>query len=167
MYHLSKLPWAFILLALGIVLAGIAFVLAALSHTESIFAFIFAGLALLGGIVTLMLQHIRETRRVPERPEERVLRVYRKTPCPLDAAIYERLVESSNTLEQEIKGKNWEYDATAYQVKLNLAAAEAKQNRYREAFREQCRAMLVLMEAVHLYRGKNEDFKPLWDRPAG
>ena len=32
----------------------------------------------------------------------------------------------------------------------------------REEHREQCRAMLVLMEAVHAYRGKNEDFKPVW-----
>ena len=28
------------------------------------------------------------------------------------------------------------------------------------------RAMLVLMEAVHQQRGKEEAFNPLWDRPA-
>ena len=165
MYYLSKLPWAFILLALGILLAGIAIVLAALRRGESIFAFIFAGLALLGGILTLMLQHLREARKNSNRPEERILQVYRQTPCPTDVAIYERLVQSAKTLEDDIKEKQWEYDAKAYQEKLKLAAAHFKQNRNREAFREQCRAMLVLMEAVHLYRGKNEDFKPLWDRP--
>jgi hypothetical protein len=166
MYYLSKLPWAFTMLALGILLAGIAIALAALGHSQSIFAFIFAGLALLGGILTLMLQHIRETRKISNEPEERILQVYRQTPCPADIAIYERLVQSAKTLEDDIKEKQWEYDTKAYQEKLKLAAAHFKHNRYREAFREQCRAMLVLMEAVHLYRGKNEDFKPLWDRPA-
>jgi PPM family protein phosphatase len=166
MYHLGKLPWAFVLLALGIVLAIMAIVLKVLERSENIFAFIFAGFALLGGILTLMLQHIRETRKVSAAPEERVLQVYRQTPCPLDAAIYERLVQSAQTLESDIKEKQWVYDAHGYHEKLKLAAAHFKQQRFREAFREQCRAMLVLMEAVHLYRGKNEDFKPLWDRPA-
>jgi serine/threonine protein phosphatase PrpC len=160
MYYLGKLPWAFILLALGIVLAGIAIA------GGSIFVFIFAALALLGGIVTLMLQHIRETRKVTTEPETRVLQVYRQTPCPLDAAIYDRLAQSAQTLENDIKEKAWEYDVNTYQEELKLAAVYAKQERYRDAFREQCRAMLVLMEAVHLYRGKNEDFKPVWDRPA-
>jgi len=34
-----------------------------------------------------------------------------------------------------------------------------------EAFRARCRAMLVLMEAIHQHRGKLEEFKPLWEPP--
>ena len=119
-------------------------------------------LALLTGIVGVMFQNIRETQTVSNEPEERPLQVYRQTPCPLDAVTFEKLVVSAKTLEDGIKEKSWEYDARAYDEKLKSAQALAKQNRYRDAFREQCRSMLVLMDAVHRYRGKNEDFKPLW-----
>jgi hypothetical protein len=121
-----------------------------------------AGLFILAGIVIMMVQNFRETRMLAVVPEERPLQVYRQTPCPLDASIYEKLVQSARTLEDSIREKSWEYDARSYQEKLRLAAAHFKNQRLREAFREQCRAMLVLMEDVHRYRGKNEDFKPLW-----
>ena len=66
------------------------------------------------------------------------------------------------TLEDNIKEKGWEYDGKAYQERLKQAVQHAKYERFRDAFRAQCRAMLVLMEAVHRYRGRNEDFKPMW-----
>ncbi len=162
MYYLGRLPWAFMMLALGILLGIVAIVLLAVEAPGSIWAFIVAGFSLLGGIVALMAQSFWENRKPAEKPAERPLQVYRQTPCPLDAATYERLVESAKGLEDSIKEKQWEYDARGYQEKLRLATAHFKHQRFREAFREQCRAMLVLMEAVHRYRGKNEDFKPMW-----
>lgn len=162
MYFLGRLPWGFLLLALGILLAIGAIVLAVLEVGGALVAFIFAALALLGGILLLMVQNIREERKKPELPEERPLQVYRQTPCAIDAGTYDRLLHSTKALEDLIKERKWDYDGKAYQEKLKLAAAHAKQQRHRDAFREQCRAMLVLMEAVHRYRGKNEDFKPMW-----
>jgi len=162
MYFLGRLPWGFLLLALGILLAIGAIVLAVLEIGGALVAFIFAALALLGGILLLMVQNIREERKKPELPEERPLQVYRQTPCAIDAGTYDRLLHSTKALEDLIKERKWDYDGKAYQEKLKLAAAHAKQQRHRDAFREQCRAMLVLMEAVHRYRGKNEDFKPMW-----
>jgi hypothetical protein len=94
------------------------------------------------------------------------LHVYRQTPCPLDAAIFDRLVESAKALEANIKEKEWEYDESAFQQRAREATGLFQQQQFRDAFRAQCRAMLVLMDAVHRYRGKNEDFQPLWDRPA-
>ena len=166
MFYLSKVPWAFAMLALGILLAGVATVLGALDFGGALITFIFSGLMLLGGIITLMLQNIAEThRKNAVVPEERPLQVYRKMACPLDASIYEKLVQSAKSLEDTIKEKQWEYDAKAYQDRLKQATQYFKQQHFREAFREQCRAMLVLMDAVHRYRGKNEDFKPMWDKP--
>ncbi|MBI1831532.1 MAG: serine/threonine-protein phosphatase [Planctomycetes bacterium] len=162
MYHLSRIPWAFLMLAIGIVSAILATVLAALQSGIGLYAFIFAGLALLAGIISLMVQNYRETQKLAAEPEERPLQVYRQTPCPLDASIYEKLVDAAKTLEQTIKEKNWEYDMKAYQEHNKQAAQHFQHHRFRDAFRDQCRAMLVLMEAIHVYRGKNEDFKPLW-----
>jgi serine/threonine protein phosphatase PrpC len=162
LHVLSRVPWAFLLLALGILLAGGAILLSALDLGGALYAFIISGLALLVGILTLMVQNFRETRKVGAEPEKRTLKVYRQTACPLDTAIYEKLVQSAKALEDSIKEKAWEYDAKAYHDRLKQATQHFKQQHFREAFREQCRAMLVLMEAVHNYRGKNEDFKPVW-----
>lgn len=166
LYYLGKLPWAplsaFSLLALGILMGILATVLAAYQHGAYLYSFILAGLALLGGIILLMVQNFRETRKAANEPEERPLQVYRQMACPLDAATFEKLLQSAQALEANIKEKNWEYDVKAYQDLAKQAAHHLQQQRYRDAFRQQCRAMLVLMEAVHVYRGKNEDFKPLW-----
>ena len=129
------------------------------------FFLVVAGL-LAGGIVTLMVQNIRETHKVSAKPEERVLQVYRQTACAYDAALCERLMQSSKTLEEEIRAKQWEYDVTTYQEGAKAAAQLLKQQRYRDAFRESCKAMLLLMDTAHVYRAKHEGFKPVWDRPA-
>ncbi len=165
MYYLSRVPWAFAQLALGIVLAVIAIAMHATEVTGDIFAFIVSGMMLLGGIVTLMVQNFRESRDRSAEPEQRILQVYRQTACPLDIAAYERLLESAKALETDIKTRTWEYDVKAYHDHQKQAAQHLKQNRMRDAFREQCRAMLVLMESVHLYRGRSEGFKPSWDKP--
>jgi len=163
MYYLGKVPWHYVLMGLGILLALSVPILSIFDLGDPLRTFTFAGFLLLTGIVIMMVQNFRETRKLAApSPDERPLQVYRQTPCPLDAAIYEKLVQSAHTLEESIKEKNWEYDSRTYQEKLKLAAAHFKQARLREAFREQCRAMLVLMEDVHRYRGKNEDFKPVW-----
>jgi protein phosphatase len=164
MYYLGKVPWHYVLMGLGILLAIFAIIqsVPGLGFESGLWSFMFAGLLLLGGIIIMMLQSFQESRKLATQPEERPLRVYRQTPCLLDAAIFEKLGQAAKTLEDTMKEKNWEYDARGYHEKLKLAAAHFKYQRLREAFREQCRAMLVLMEAFHRYRGKNEDFKPLW-----
>jgi PPM family protein phosphatase len=161
-YYLGKISWHYVMMGVGIVLACIAVALKVFDLGNELMAFVFAGFSILLGVVLMMVQYFRDTRKVAPAPEIRPLQVYRQTPCPLDAAIFEKLVQSAKTLEDSIKEKNWEYDARGYQEHVKLAAAHFKQNRLRDAFREQCRAMLVLMDDVHRYRGKNEDFKPMW-----
>jgi PPM family protein phosphatase len=162
MYHLGRVPWHFVIMGLGIALAVASLALSLLEVGGGLIAFMIGGFMLLVGILLMMVQSFRETRKTAHAPAERPLQVYRQTPCPLDASIYEKLVQSAKTLEDSIKEKNWEYDARGYHEHLRLAAAHFKQQRFREAFREQCRAMLILMDDVHRYRGKNEDFKPVW-----
>ncbi len=166
MHRLSRLPWAFILLTAGILWAGVAIYLTTVHMGLAMSSFFLAGLSLLSGIGTLMIQHIREMRKLSEKPAERVLQIYRQLPCPLDQGTLERLEATTKSLEANIKEKGWELDTKKHLEHAKLAAAFAKQGKMRDAFREQCRAMLVLMETVHRHRGKNEDFKPVWDEPA-
>ena len=163
MYYLSRIPWALILIGSGILLALVASVLIVMNNMDgATVAFVFAAVSLLVGTLAMLIQGFREIRITDPPPEEQPLRVYRQTPCPIDAAMYDKLVQSAKTLEEMIKGRNWEYDAPAYQDRLKHATQHFKHQKMRDAFREQCRAMLVLMEAVHRYRGRNEDFNPMW-----
>lgn len=162
MYYLGKVPWHFVLMGMGIALAGVAIALSLLQYGGGLYAFMVAGFMLLSGILLMMVQNFRDTRKAANVSEVRPLQVYRQTPCPLDAAIYEKLVQSAQALEDSIKEKNWEYNARGYQEHVKLAAAHFKQQRLRDAFREQCRAMLILMDDVHRHRGKTEGFKPMW-----
>jgi serine/threonine protein phosphatase PrpC len=166
MHSLARVPWAFLQLALGIALAGFAIAFAMVDQVGAMIAFIVAVLSILGGVLTLTVQHIRETRRSRSKPDERVLQVYRQTVCPFDAALCERIIQSSKALEEEIRQKLWQYDVKGYEQHAKAAAQHFKQQHFREAFREQCLAMLLLMDTVHLYRNKHEGFKPVWDRPA-
>ncbi len=167
-HQLARVPWMFVLLSLGIVMAGIAIVLQVAVHPAlAMYAFLASGALLLGGIAALIVPFLGLARIAPAEGSaaEPRLHVYRQTTCPLDAAMYEKLLQSTKSLEENIKDKSWQYDARAYQEHLRQGASYAKQQRPWDAFRAQCRAMLVLMEAVHAYRGKNEDFKPKWDWP--
>jgi len=167
MYYLGRVPWAFMLLALGIALACFAVVLQMVDQGSSaMIAFIVAGFTLIGGIVTLMVQNIRETHRVSNKSDERVLQVYRQAACSFDAAMCEKVMHASKMLEEDIIQKQWMYDVKAYQERVKNAGLLYKLQRFREAFREECRAMMLLMDTIHLYRDKHEGFKPVWDRPA-
>ena len=56
MYYLGKVPWHFVLIGLGIVLAVTAIVLSILAQDGALFAFVAAGLLILAGIVARMPQ---------------------------------------------------------------------------------------------------------------
>ena len=162
---LRRLPWAFMLLGLGIVLAGLAIALT-YSHAQGNFAvFVLAGVVLFGGLIGLMVQNFRETHPAPPEEQPREVVVYRHISCTIDATLLQRLAQATRALEADINEKGWQFDTAQYQERLNKARQANETNRPREAFAEQCRALMVLMESVHEQRGRGESFRPFWDPP--
>jgi protein phosphatase len=161
----QRLPWSFILLLLGIVLGVGAVYLAINRVPGGLFTFVLAALALGGGLVGLLVQNLREKRREAE-PGPQPLRVYRQTPCQPDDVLLQRLIEATNTLERNVRSKEWNFDEEQFRDRLTQAQNHVLHARPRDAFREQCRAMLTLMEAVHQQRHRQETFSPIWDRPS-
>lgn len=165
--RLGRLPWQIILLSLGIVLAVFAAWLTTYQTSAAVFTFILAGMSLLAGVVTLLVQHHRESQEVVEPTEERTLQVYRQTPCAVDQSMIQRLDDALAVLQQRIRDNHWSADDRLSQQYHDIGNQAQAQGDLLEAFRAHCRAMLVLMEAIHQQQGKAESFKPLWDRVPG
>ncbi len=163
---LRSLPWAFGLLGVGVLLAILAVYLTAEQARGNFFVFILAGLALFGGLIGLMVQNFRESHPPPPADEPHEAPVYRREACAIDPTLLQKLVRATRALEENIHDKGWQLSDAAYQAHLRRAEVATEQGRSPEAFAEQCRALLILMEAIHQQRGREESFKPLWDRPA-
>jgi hypothetical protein len=129
----------------------------------SITMFVFAGLTLLGGVVAFMVQNLRENRQQAEPEEVRTLQIYRQTPCTIDENMIHRLEEARGVLQQRIRDNDWKADHALSQQYHEIGSQALADGDLTEAFRARCRAMLVLMEAIHQQHGKGESFKPLWD----
>ncbi len=165
MPFLRRLPWTFLLLGLGIALAMLAVALILYQTPGYSAAFVLAGIALLSGLIGLMMQNFRESHPAPVAEPPREVVVYRHVPCTIDATLLQRLAQATRALETDINDKGWQFDATQYQERLNKARQVNEMHRPREAFAEQCHALMILMEAVHEQRSRGEVFRPFWDPP--
>ena len=162
------LHWPLGLLFLGIVLAIVAIFLTYHMLDGDLPAFILAALSLVGGLVGLMMQHLRDKERAVAVVDDNQPHVYRHFSCAVDDTILEKLAQAVATLEGRIREKQWQADEETTRGHQEQGRRLHEQGFLEEAFREHCRAMLVLMEAVDLQRKKEETFKPLWDRaPVG
>jgi protein phosphatase len=162
---LRQLPWAFMLLGTGILLAVLAIVLWYLHMDGYIAALLLAGPALLGGLVGLMVQNFRESRPTSAEDEPHEGCVYRHVTCTIDSTLVGRLAQATKQLEIEVHEQGWQFDTMQYHAYLTQAQQAGGQGRSRDAFTAQCRALLVLMESVQDQRGRGEVFRPLWDPP--
>jgi len=163
---LKSLPWAFVALVLGIILAGAAIVLSATERPGEMAAFIVAGLLLVSGLAGLILQSIRD-RRAPNPNTKRRLHIYRQIPCTIDKPLVDRLDSALQTLRTRVAEKTWQFDQTRFADHLARAKTAADNADWPECFREKCRAMMILMDAVERHRDKEESFRPLWDKATG
>ena len=162
---LKRLPWPLILLFLGIALAVVAIYLTAYEKPGELVTFIAAAIALLSGIAGLMIHGDTESQETPAaQPRPAGPRVYREAICAIELPVFQRLAQAVETLEERIKEKNWEVDQTVCREYVEESKRLKKQGDLPGAFRAECRAMLMLMEAISKQRNKEESFKPIWDK---
>jgi PPM family protein phosphatase len=160
----SRLPWTLMLMVLGIVLALGAILATAASHSTGIVMFIVAALAFGVGLVGLWLQSRQDTQPAGEGEDHRELRIHRQVPCGIELPILHKLAKAQGILEDRIRERNWTADWDAYKRHHALAQQHLREGSLTDAFREYCRAMLPLTEAVQRQRQKEEVFQPVWDK---
>jgi protein phosphatase len=160
------IPWPFVALLLGVLLAGGAVALTVTDQRGLGFvALLLAVAALIGGSAGLAVQHGQEKRRTAAEPNEPPRpRIHRQAPCVIDRPLIEKLARAAATLKQRMEERKWEADWATYQQHFERGESLAKNGDLVEAVREYCRSMRPLNEALRGQRHKDEGFPPVWDK---
>jgi protein phosphatase len=159
------IPWELSALVLGVLLAAgaVASVFAHLPHF-GIVTFALAVLTLLAGLVGLAIHQRQEKQRVTQRAGHPKPKIHRHSSCEIEPPLLQKLAKAEAHLAQWARERQWEADWPAYQDHHQLAERLLGQGDQAGAFREYCRAMRPLTEAVQRQRSKEEVFQPIWDK---
>jgi len=159
--------WMFVPLVLGIVLAMLAIVLTYHELPGKIPTFLAAAVTLVVGMAGLLVQSLNEKKKPQEDAWVPRTKVYRQTSCEIDRAAVDKVMQAVTDLEGRIVEKSWSADWNSCRELRQQADRHVKNDRLADAFRATCRALMILMDAVQQQRGKEESFRPLWDKHAG
>jgi len=158
----AKLPWPGIALGAGITLALTALLLILFKLVgPAVAVFLLAALALILGLIGLHRAQQHEHMPQPEA-EYGPPRVYRRSRCQIDARLLAKLTEAELTVQDYAKQNDLQVDWAAHQKHQRAAKEALKLGDFQAAFREQCRSLALLNQAIRLRRGKEERFNPMW-----
>src|SRR5262249_6831750 len=153
-------------LAGGVLLAAGAVALTYAQLAGGMVLFVLAAVALFAGLGGLLWTHRHENNKLAEEldDEPRAPQVYRQSSCRVDTPLLDKFARALTPPEQPIRRGDWQADFDESHVHRELAEKHMRGGALNEAFREYCRALRTLTEAVQRQRGKEESFKPLWDK---
>ena len=159
-----RVPWPFTALATGCVLAILSIVLQVSAIFGAIPLFVLAAGVIVAGLVGLLFQ-LRKDHGESIVPDDapRELHIHKKTPCPISRELSERFAQLEASLIETMKGQGVQADWAAHTL-LSAAADPSKKGNEVEAFRARCRSLLMLSDAFHKARQKEESFRPNWDQ---
>jgi PPM family protein phosphatase len=132
----------------------------------AVFVFLLAVVAIVAGLAGLVLHYQRE-KESAERPGDGFAgkpHVYRSAPCRIEGVLLDKLAKAVVALQQRVNEKQWEADWVDYERHRGLADDLRGKGDVTGAFREYCRAMRPLTQALGKHRHKEESFQPLWDK---
>jgi protein phosphatase len=160
-------PWPFTLLGGGCALA----IVSLLMHVEEVFGapalFLLAAALILAGLAGLVI-HIRQQPPEEEEPVDtgpRELNVYKRHPCAVSAPLIEKFAQTEAALAESMKSHAIPVDWAAHARAATASEGEAKKGGEVAAFRARCRSLLLLADAYHKARNKEETFRPSWTSP--
>jgi len=162
----QRVPWPIWILLLGLLLAGTSFgFIYHQMQRAGGFAFTSAVVAIIIGLVGLVIYHKQHQDEADPEPEYRPrTKVYREAECKIDDALVAKLSKAEETLAQRAREAQWEVDWKTQQKHHALSEKARGQSDFNGAFRELCRAMRPLTEALRKTRHKEEAFNPHWDK---
>jgi protein phosphatase len=163
---LPQVPWPFIALVAGVLLAGLAIVLAINKEFGwGVLTMVLALGALVAGTIGLAAQHTDDKRHRFDEPDQPVKpSVHSRKPCQIERALIDRLANAAATLKQRLEERKWDANWAEYQEHYDRGSAFLKENKLVEAFREYCRSMRPLNATLKKLRQKEEVFQPVWDK---
>jgi protein phosphatase len=151
------IPWPFTTLGIGLISAAAAALLTINEHRTLGFAlFPVAAVFVLVGFLGLFLFSNQEKKRLAAIPINGKPRFYRRSPCKVEPSLVQRIHKVLTGIEKHLKEKNWEVNWDAYLVMVGRGDEASERHDQAEAFRQYCRAMSLLAEAVQRHRARGE-----------
>jgi serine/threonine protein phosphatase PrpC len=161
----ALLPWPVTSLIAGVLLVSLAGLLTFYDYRGlGMLFFVLSAVAIIAGVVGFSIFYGKEKRRLALEPTGAPPRMYRQMACEVDQPLLDKLTKATAAMEQQIKERHWTADWEDYQEHAALGNKLLAEQKLGEAFREFCRAMHVLAEALHRQRARGEDFRPLWEK---
>ncbi len=151
-------------LFVGILLALGAILLTIFEVPGGMPTFLLAAVAVALGLVGLLVQTSHERQQTGETPKASQAKIHRQAPCGIELPLLQKLARAEAILQGRIRDKNWQADWDACRKHHDLAQRFLDEGELSEAFREYCRAMRPLTEALQRQRNKEEVFQPVWDK---
>lgn len=162
----QKIPWPLWILLVGVLLAAGAFALIFNKRSEASYVFILAVGVILTGVVCLGIYHVQEKKRrekaIPEyRPRTKV---YREAECRIDNVLIAKLTKAQDVLVKRAREQQWEVDWKKHQKHQDESQRLLAAGDFHGAFRDICRSMQPLTQALRKHRHKEEAFNPNWEK---
>ena len=163
--RLPRPAWWLLALAGGALLAFGAAAMHFNSVPGGLLVFLLAAVAIVAGLVGLGVRYRKEQKQQTEAEEpSSPPRVHRRAACRVDLRLIDRLARAVEILKQQAEEKHWEPDMPVYHEHHERAKELLQGQDLIGAFREYCRAMLPLSQALSKHRKKEEVFQPIWDK---
>jgi protein phosphatase len=160
-----RVPWPVTTVIVSAILAVDAIIVAAYASRQlGLLVFALAVVTTLAGLAGLALSYGRERHRLAVEPDRPAPRVYRQVSCQLEQPLVSKLIQSVGSLEQQLREKKTEVDWDAFHQQQERGEKLLHDSHLQEGFREYCRSLRYLGDAVQRQRPRGEDFRPVWDR---
>src|SRR5262249_40432369 len=114
----------------------------------------------------LLVQTVREKRRRASGAKKTPAKIHRQMECGIGLPLLSKLAKAEAILEGRIRDRNWQADWEVCRRHHEQAERFLSDGELPHAFREYCRAMRPLTEALQRQRNKEEVFQPVWDKTA-
>lgn len=140
-----RIPWWVGSLIVGILLAcGATFLVQAI-FVLALLLFFLAVFAVVAGLIGLVVHYQHEQSLAPREEEHRPpAKAHRCRPCKVERPLLDRLFKALKELQKQADEKQWPANWNIFQEHHTLGDTLVQQNDIPGAFREYCRAMLVL-----------------------
>jgi len=163
----EMVPWPLTALFLGTLMAGGAI---ALTFSDLLGAavpvFLLAAVAIVSGLSGLWSHYAQEKRLAAAQADLPQLQIHHRALCRVERPLLDKLAKAVLAMKQRANEKQWTVSWETFQQHQELAEKHLGQGDLACSFRESCRAMRVLTEALQRHRNKEEVFQPVWDKHA-
>jgi PPM family protein phosphatase len=160
----QRIPWSIKLLCVGTVFAASAIALSFNRVSGGGFLFFVASIIIISSLVGLILQVQRDKKKKSDDSDHPPPQIYRSSTCLIEKPLLDKLIRANQAVRDHALEKQWDVDWDGYHVQQEFADSLRHQGDLDSSFREFCRAMRILLEALHRQRNKEEVFQPVWDK---